>query len=149
MSELPPYPRLLFPEGLVGCPDWQHFVLERRPEIAPVALLVSEDQPGLSLPVINPWLVRADYAPQLAEADQLLLAPAEADDLEWLTILNIQSEPPLITANLLGPVVINRRTGAGRQVILSLSGYSAEQLVGGAPEPAPNEVSYARADAAA
>ena len=141
-------PTLQFPDGLVGCPDWQHFHVERPAEMAPLALLVSEDQPGLSLPVVNPWLIRVDYAPQLAEADHLALQSAAPADLEWLVILNIQAEPPLMTANLLGPLVINRQTGVARQVILSLSGYPAAYLLGGTAEPAQSEVSHARADTA-
>lgn len=138
-----------FPEGLVGCPDWQRFALDRSAELAPIVLLNSTEQAGLALPAVSPWLVDLEYAPQLSEADRLALQPADDADLEWLVILNIQAEPPLMTANLLGPLVINRRTGIGRQVILSLSGYSAARPVGATPLPAQSEVSYAGSDAAA
>ncbi len=141
---------VFFPEGLVGCPEWRHFTLERPPELAPMALLVSQDEPNLSLPVVSPWLVKIDYAPHLMEADQLALQTEAGGDLQWLIILNVQREPPLLTANLLGPVVINPATGLARQVILSLSGYSARQVLDVvAAQPPVNEVSHARADATA
>ena len=140
---------LVFPEGLIGCPDWQRFTLERPPELAPMALLVSEDIPNLSLPVVSPWLIKVDYAPQLAEADQLALKAEAGVDLQWLVILNVQREPPLLSANLLGPVVFNPASGLARQVILSLSGYSAMHMLEVAAQPPENEVSHARADATA
>lgn len=139
---------LTFPEGLIGCPDWQHFVLEAGPELAPLVLLNSADEPVLSLPAVNPWLIRPDYAPVLGEADRLALAPESEADLQWLAVLNIQPEPLAMTANLLGPVVVNRRTGQARQVILSNSGYAAAHPVQALEAPDRQEVTHVGPDAA-
>lgn len=149
MNEREAPPALVFSEGLIGCPDWQRFSLDRSPALAPLSLLVSTDQPGVSLPAVSPWLVKHDYSPQLADADRAALGSADDGDLEWLAILNIQAEPLIVTANLLGPVVFNRRTGEARQVVLSQSGYSAAHSVGAASAQDENEVTYARADATA
>lgn len=141
---------LNFPEGLVGCPEWQHFVLESNPAMAPLVLLNSTDEPILSLPAVNPWLVKPDYAPTLGDADRLALAPESDSDLEWLAVLNIQPEPLRVTANLLGPLVVNRRTGMARQVILSNSGYPAAYPIQAPWQPAAGpEVRHARPDATA
>lgn len=149
MTEQSPVTEVHFSEGLVGCPEWQHFALDRSADLAPLVLLVSTEHAGLALPAISPWLVKLDYAPQLSEADRAALQSQADADLEWLVVLNIQSDPPLMTANLLGPLVINRRTGLARQVVLSVSGYSAAHPVGVvAVAPVESEVSYARADTA-
>ncbi|MBI3762763.1 MAG: flagellar assembly protein FliW [Chloroflexi bacterium] len=116
---------LFFPEGLVGCAEWRHFALEQSPETAPLALLHSRDQPGLSLIVVDPRLVEPDYAPALEEADRAALGGGDGADLQWLSVLTVQNDPLVVTANLLGPLVVNRATGTARQVILSLSGYPA------------------------
>lgn len=137
---------LHFSDGLVGCPEWQRFTMVRNPELAPVVLLESADQPGLSLPAVSPWMVKPDYAPNLDEVDRAALGPTGDGELEWLVVLNIQSQPLQMSANLLGPLVVNRRTGAARQVILSQSGYSAAHPVGVPPEAAGGEVDDARAD---
>jgi flagellar assembly factor FliW len=118
-------PELFFPEGLVGCADWRRFKLIQEPQMAPLALLRSEDIPGLSLIVADPWLVHPGYAPTLDEADRLALGAGAGAELQWLAVLNVQAEPPAVTANLLGPLVVNKATGAARQVILSQSGYPA------------------------
>ena len=136
-------------EGLIGSPEWQHFLVRKSADMAPVKLLVSREQPGLSFPVVNPWLVDPSYEPRLAAEDRAALGGAENGDLEWLVLLNVQSNPFKVTANLLGPLVINQRTNAARQVVLAGSGYSATHVVsGGKLEPALKEVQRVSADPA-
>jgi len=120
------------PEGLVGHPEWQHFVLRKSDELEPVKLLVSRDQPGLSFPVASPWLIKPDYQPRLSPADSQALRASGNEDLEWLCLLNVEPDPFRVTANLLGPLVINPHTQTARQVVLSRSGYSATFVVSGA-----------------
>jgi flagellar assembly factor FliW len=123
---------LTLPEGLIGHPEWKHFVLRKSDKTVPVQLLISRDQPGLSFPVANPWLVYSDYRPQLSAADRRALGLNGLDqDLEWLCLLNVESDPFRVTANLLGPLVCNPRTNEARQVVLSQSGYSAAFVVYG------------------
>jgi flagellar assembly factor FliW len=43
--------------------------------------------------------------------------------------LTVRTDPAGVTANLLGPLVINNRTGRGRQLVLSTSDYSARHPV--------------------
>ena len=143
-TPLPTDYHLHFPDGLIGCPDWQHFTVERKPEIVPMLLLWSDDQPGLSLPVVNPWLVEDGYAPQLAEAERTALGLIEGDEVDWLCVLNVQPDG-VITANLLGPIAFNRRTGRAVQVIQAQAGYSAAVLLGQAQA----EVAHVGADATA
>jgi flagellar assembly factor FliW len=122
---------LTLPEGLVGHPEWQHFVLRKSGEFDPVKLLVSRDQPGLSFPMVSPWLIKPDYQPRLHPADSQALQATSDEELEWLCLLNVESDPYRVTANLLGPLVINPHTQTARQVVLSKSGYSATFVVSG------------------
>lgn len=120
------------PEGLIGHPDWKHFLLRKSDKTEPVKLLISRDQPGLSFPVANPWLIQPEYQPQLSSADRQALGLSSADDnVEWLCMLNVENVPFRVTANLLGPLVINPQTNTARQVVLSRSGYSANFVVYG------------------
>ena len=122
---------ITFAEGLIGSPEWQHFLLRKSDKTQPIKLLISREQPGLSFPVVAPWLIEPSYQPHLDPADRQALGVDDDGDLEWLCLLNVQNDPFLVTANLLGPLVINQRTSVARQVILSHSGYSAAQVVSG------------------
>lgn len=127
---------VIFPEGWVGCADWRRFALELPPETAPVGLLRSLDEPELSFIVVDPWKVEPGFEPLLTEADREALGAGEEAELQWLSVLNVQNEPFAVTANLLGPLVVNRANGTARQVILSQSGYSAAHGLGnGLPAP--------------
>lgn len=121
---------LTFADGLVGCPDWRRFILRQADDTSPVKLLVSQDVAGLSLPVVSPLLLDADYAPQLSATDREALSAREGEAVEWLTILTVQAQPPRVTANLLGPLAYNPSTGAARQVVLAQSGYPTAHPVG-------------------
>ncbi len=146
---------ILFPEGLIGCEEWRRFVLEADPATAPVLVLRSLDEPAVSFLVTDPYLICPDYRFELAEADAAALEAASPDDVAVLCILNVRLSPPpsapipqagaegagvLITANLLGPLVIHKATGRARQVVLANSNYSAHHVVvgdrGTEPQPA-------------
>lgn len=145
--------RVYLPEGLIGCPDWQSFLLRRSEEMRPVKLLVSLDQPRLSLPVVHPDLIAPGYRPRISDEDAIALGLNAMSDLDWLVLLTITQDPARVTANLLGPLALNKRTGVARQIVQSGAGYPVAQPVGlSAVAPAatvdvPTEVSHARAHA--
>jgi flagellar assembly factor FliW len=120
-----------FPTGLVGMDEWKRFALVRHPDSGPLCLLQSLDEAHISLIVADPRQVMPSYQVSLSEADiQALQFPAgyKKPQLDGVNdsiycILSVQAEPLNVTANLLGPFVINWQTGLGRQVILSNSGY--------------------------
>jgi flagellar assembly factor FliW len=120
---------LAFPEGLVGCQDWKNFVLlSDDEENLPVACLQSVDQPRVRLLVTDPRLIDNNYSIDLTEDDYSTLGVQNADDTALFCTLSV-TEDGSITANLLGPLVVNKRTRRGRQVVLSDSGYSTRHPV--------------------
>ena len=46
-----------------------------------------------------------------------------------LVILTLHSRPEQTTANLLGPLVVNARSGQAVQAVLSGSGYESQTLI--------------------
>ena len=94
------------------------------------------------------FLIRSGGTERLDADDRAALGAAQDGDLEWLCLLNVESNPLTVTANLLGPLVINQLTNVARQVVLSGSGYSAKHVVtGGNLEAAFKEVERASANA--
>jgi flagellar assembly factor FliW len=120
---------LAFPDGLVGCQDWKNFVLlTEDDENLPVACLQSLDQPLVRLLVTDPRLVEASYTVPLSDDDRASLEIGPSESAALYCTLTIGADG-LITANLLGPLVINTRTRRGRQLVLTDSGYSARHPV--------------------
>ena len=110
-------PSIVFPEGLVGCPEWKRFALlvEDEQEL-PVAILRSLDFPEIELLVTDPRLLDPDYTTHLGgEVGAVYCTLAVQDG--W------------ITANLLGPLVIDPATREGHQMVLAETDYSARHPV--------------------
>jgi len=130
LNPLPHTTPLLFADGLVGCPDWRRFVLRRPDEVTPVAVLESEDMPGLSFLVTDPRAWYPDYHLSVTPGDLTALEAATESELDLLVIATVSQEPFAITFNLLGPLLVNRAGGLGRQVIQHQTDYAAAHPVG-------------------
>jgi len=92
------------------------------------ALMSSLDEPGLSFAVVPPGALYPDYLVEIPEADVDLLELRDAGEAE-IWVLITRKALPVPTANLLGPIVVNRRTRRGAQVVLQESGYAVAVAV--------------------
>jgi flagellar assembly factor FliW len=120
---------IAFPHGLVGCPDWRNFVLlTDDEENLPVAMLQCLDLPRVQLLVTDPHLIDASYSAPLSDEDRQALDLRPGDQTVTFCTLTV-GEDGLITANLLGPLVVNARSRQGRQLVLNDSGYSTRHRV--------------------
>lgn len=120
---------LAFPDGLVGCQGWKNFVLlTDDEENLPVACLQSLDEPLVRLLVTDPRLIDANYTVPLSHEDRASLDLRTSDSTVVYCTLTV-GDDGLVTANLLGPLVINARARLGRQIVLSDSGYSTREPV--------------------
>jgi flagellar assembly factor FliW len=129
-SELAKKARVIeFAHGLVGCESWCHFELQDDPEGGPVKLLQCLDDPNIRLLVVDPSVILTDYGLDLSESDAKLLELDEPADATVLCTLTIRHGSAKVTANLLGPLVINLSAGLGKQLVLANSGYSVHHPV--------------------
>ena len=105
----------------------------------PFHLLQAADNGRISLIVIDPKYIVADYEIRLDKADaraldnsgELNTIQSNRSHIDIYCILSVQAEPFNVTANLLGPIVINWQTGLGRQIVLSDSNYNPRHFVTG------------------
>jgi flagellar assembly factor FliW len=81
--------------------------------------LRSVEQPEIRFLVAVPQAFFPEYAVDLDESACLELDLNDAGDALVLVILTVGVDPAPTTANLMAPVVINARTRAAAQVILS------------------------------
>ena len=114
---------LQFPDGLPGFPTATRFTLVPVPENDVFLWLQSVDDGALAFLCTVPWPFFPDYEPELPDTDQDALDLQDAADATVLCMLTVRREERAVTANLLGPIVINQRTRVGRQVVLADSDY--------------------------
>jgi flagellar assembly factor FliW len=121
---------LSFAEGLLGFPDISRFAVVDAGDDGTYFWLQAVDDPQLAFLVAVPWAFFPDYAPVLSDADQHALALTDADDATLFCLLTITDDG--VTANLLGPLVVNTATRQGRQVVLGDSDYSTRTALAAA-----------------
>lgn len=114
------------PLGLLGFEQLKDYLLVTNPGEEPFCWLQVKDKAALAFVVINPFLVAADYQPDLPQADIQFLGIEDPDDAILLNIVTLHAGGRA-TVNLKGPIVINRNTLNGKQVVLAnASEYAVE-----------------------
>jgi flagellar assembly factor FliW len=106
------------PNGMLGFEEIKDYVLSSNPEEHPFAWLQVQDNSSLAFVVIDPFVALADYQPDIPQADVEFLKLKQADDVLLLGIVTLHDEQHA-TVNLKGPIVINRHTHVGKQVIIA------------------------------
>ena len=117
---------ITLPEGLIGFEKCTRFVVVHHDESSAFRWFQSLDEASVAFPIMEPGIFRPDYAPIISDADArfLELTTTEVPTLVF-TILTIPSQDvQLITANMLGPIVINGQTRRGKQVIAQDEGLT-------------------------
>lgn len=114
---------LVFPEGLLGFPDARRFAMIDSHDTNVYFWLQSVEDPALAFLSVVPWAFFPDYQLDLPPAEERALGLETEADVLVLCLLTVQRDQKVITANLLGPLVINAKTRIGRQVVLADSGY--------------------------
>ncbi len=106
------------PLGLLGFEQIKDYSLLADPAEKPFAWLRVAHDTSLAFVVIDPFVVNPDYKPEIPPADVEFLEIKEANEALMLGIVTIHGQNRA-TMNLKGPVVINRRTHTGKQVIIA------------------------------
>ncbi|MDY6905413.1 MAG: flagellar assembly protein FliW [Thermodesulfobacteriota bacterium] len=114
------------PAGMPGFPDRKQFVVLALPRTHPFLWYQSVSDPNLAFSIINPWLFVHDYVLDTRPViDEMGWAREEETSLEVYAIVNVtKKQADEITANLMGPLVINPTRREAVQFIVYNSPYS-------------------------
>ena len=104
------------PLGLLGFEKVMNYILLGSREEAPFFWLQMLEDPNLSFLVLSSEEAIPEYAPDISDEDMDFLELRDAADALVLNIVTRHGDGRA-TVNLKGPVVVNRRTLKGKQVI--------------------------------
>ena len=129
---------LTFETGIPGFEAWHKYALVMLPETLPVQWLISVESMEIAFPVLDPWLVKKDYA---FDISQDVIDRLDIKDRDKILVTNMvripQDNPQEMTINLLAPIIINTENRKAIQLVLDRSDYSLRHLIReGASEPA-------------
>ncbi|MBK1878462.1 flagellar assembly protein FliW [Pelagicoccus mobilis] len=104
--------------GLIGLEEYTRFELLINEEEEPFKWIRCVDHHELGFVVVEPSSIVTDYDVEIADDDASKLEIESADDVIILNIVTLKNDDiESATVNLIGPVVINRRTLKGKQLI--------------------------------
>jgi flagellar assembly factor FliW len=128
---------ITLPLGLLGFEKFKSYVLLGSPEEAPFLWLRMVDDPNLSFLVVAPSVLASDYQPDLSDEDVQFLGLQDPQDALLFNIVTLHKDGKA-TMNLKGPIVVNRQTLVGKQIIPRNAGrYALQHPVRVATEVAP------------
>ncbi len=106
------------PAGLIGLEDATRFELLINEEEEPFMWIRCIDRHELAFVVIEPAKILNDYDVEIADDDANKLDIHSAEDALILNIVTLRDDDiESATVNLVGPIVLNRRTLSGKQLI--------------------------------
>lgn len=88
-------------------------------EDAPPFLRLTAVEEDLAFHLVDPFLVLPDYRPEISDTEDQLLDIQRPEETLVLSIVNLSEGHEKATVNLAAPIVVNIRTGRGKQVILA------------------------------
>jgi flagellar assembly factor FliW len=118
---------ITMPFGMLGFPEEKRYVIIQHREDSPFFWYQSVDDPALAFVITSPFLFEPDYSVRLEDTvDQMSwIEDKEKGMLEVYVVVNIpKSSPDKMTANLIGPILINNRTHQAVQMVITDSPYS-------------------------
>jgi flagellar assembly factor FliW len=135
---------LTFPVGLPGYPDDKRFLmLDMEDTNETFFWLQSIDDGEVCFPMMDVYKAIPDYDPRVDPEELFDLGPIQGATLEIYNIAVIPEEVIKTRVNLRAPVIINRATNMGKQIICANEEYSIRHMImedlKRAAEPAPKE----------
>lgn len=139
--DVPPSNEIQLPQGIIGFGAYKRAELLYLPDHLPFLWMkMFSATDSLHFIVIEPGGIIPGYEPEIFDEDAEQLGIVEPSQAMILNIVTLRSQNPVeATVNLIGPLIVNRRTRLGRQLVISnYSRYSAHHsLVEHAQQPSP------------
>jgi flagellar assembly factor FliW len=124
--------KFFMPEGLIGLSEFKNYELIVDPDTLPFVVLRSIQGDEIQIPAIEPIGLVDNYKLNIGDEDAEMLGLRGADSNPLiLNVATIKSfEPQKVTINLAAPILINRRTRVGKQVVLvNYQDYSTSHVL--------------------
>jgi flagellar assembly factor FliW len=106
-----------FPAGLLGFEQFKDYILLDAAQ-KPFFYLQSIDVPDLAFILIDPFLFRPDYSLDVDDDSLGDIGVAQPEDVLVFSIVTVPGEGGAVTANLMGPLIINKANRLAMQTVL-------------------------------
>lgn len=109
---------LHFPFGLLGFGKFKDYALIDAPQ-KPFFVLQSLDISELAFILLDPYLFRPDYSVDVDDELLISIGIEKPEDALVLSIVTLPGDGSPISANLMGPLVVDRASRRGVQAVMT------------------------------
>ncbi len=114
---------ITFPGGIPGFEDSERYVIVNCEQTDPIQWLISVDEEGISLPVINPFLLISDYSIEISDEELDIIQTHNQEEIVIYNVMVLYESLQDMTVNLLAPMVINTKKMIGIQIAMENTNY--------------------------
>lgn len=118
-----------FDKGIIAFEEYKRYVFIEFEKDSFIYWMQSIQNPDLCFLVANPYAFKPDYVLDVYEDDLKSIGMEKEEDLMVFVILNVNLENRTITANLLGPIIVNTKNNKGVQAVSRLSDYPTDYII--------------------
>ena len=120
--------KLYFPEGLIGFESLcDYYLLDSRE--GPFYWLQSGEESEIAFLLIDPRIFRLDYRLMVRDSDLKDIGIEDKGDLLDFAIVTVPEDHRKMSANLMGPIILNRKTKIAKQVISENEEYMVKHYI--------------------
>ena len=115
------------PNGMFGFPDQKRFIVHEHRDDSPFYWYQSLDDPNLAFVITSPYLFKPDYTLDVDKAVKEMAwnGAEKQNDLDIYIVVNIpKGAPQRMTANLVGPILVNTKIHEAVQIVVANSSYT-------------------------
>lgn len=119
-----------FIDGIPGFEEQKRFIIiDNQDDEIQFKWLQSLDDTDLAFIIINPFLFKKDYEFDIPKIAIEKLKIKEEKDVLVYSIVVIPEDTAKMTANLLGPLIINTKEMLGKQIVLDNDRYTTKHFI--------------------
>jgi len=116
---------ITFSEGILGFEDLKRYAIILCESTEPIQWLQAVDDPEVSLPIINPFLIKYDYELDVDDEELHSIGMPTIEDILIVNVVVLPEDIRKATINLSAPILINIKTKQGRQIVMEYSSKDA------------------------
>lgn len=109
---------LRFVTPLLGFDHLERFITFQT-QGGPLHWLQAVEDSQVSFCLLSPFIAGMDIDMEIEAADAVDIGAVQADEIEVYTVLVLEKDPAKIRTNLRAPILVCRRTGLAKQLVLS------------------------------
>lgn len=113
-----------FLNGLPGFEELKEFIILEADESKPLYWLQSTENMYICLPMIIPFELMEDYFIEIHDNELNDINITNQNDLMLMNVVVIPEDITKMTANMAAPIVINAKSGIGKQIIIDSKEFS-------------------------